>query len=343
MTDQEKITRRLILFIVFSILLHIVLAFFFYKIHRPKQAILPPETKQEVVWIKPEDLVPQVPIVSGKNLPIADIAKPKVEKVPEKAHFASQYNSSVKEETVSPQLKKNASLKKETADEGPKGRPSEGEPLPKKSEKVAKASKQLPEEEIADKPPEEKKPEKEISLSDLSLKPTDYQDFIPKEKTSKSLDKKVASKQPTSEATPYTPPVIGKPGSLDEGSFVNDFFPNIKIGGKTYLNTAAFPDVQYFTQLKRIFRLRFNPLSPLRQHFAGNRVVTGKVNVSMAVVVGRDGQLKELFVIKSSGIAGYDSEALRTIRQSAPFSAPPTKVMDKDGVLRMSWNFITYL
>jgi TonB family protein len=325
MTDQNTLNHRLILFIVLSILFHIFLGFFFYRVHRAGQASLPPETKQEVVWVNPQDVLTQPPVISAKNLPLADIAKPTAEKIPEKAHFASQYNSSVKEETVAPKLKKDATLQKQTADEGPKGKPSEAEP------------------ENFEKPVADKKPEKEVSLSDLSLKPTDFQDLISKEKTSEKPDKKLAAKSPPSEAIPYTPPVIGKPGSLESGSFVNDFFPNIKIGGKTYLNTAAFPDVQYFTQLKRIFRLRFNPISPLRRHFAGNRVVTGKVGVSMAVVVGRDGKLKELFVIKSSGIPGYDSEALRTVRESAPFSAPPVKVMDKDGALRMNWNFITYL
>jgi len=63
----------------------------------------------------------------------------------------------------------------------------------------------------------------------------------------------------------------------------------------------------------------------------------------MAVTVTAGGQLQELFVVRSSGIPGYDEEAMRTIRQSAPFSAPPEKILGKDHSLRMTWNFITYL
>ncbi len=89
--------------------------------------------------------------------------------------------------------------------------------------------------------------------------------------------------------------------------------------------------------------MRFNPVPPLRSHLAGNRIIVGKVTVTMAVTVTGGGQLQELFVVKSTGIPGYDEEALRTVRQSAPFSAPPGKILDKDGTLRMTWNFITYL
>jgi TonB family protein len=71
--------------------------------------------------------------------------------------------------------------------------------------------------------------------------------------------------------------------------------------------------------------------------------VLGKVNVTMAVTVNPNGQLSELFVVQSSGIPAYDQEALQTIRESSPFSAPPKNVVDKDGMLRMTWSFITYL
>jgi TonB family protein len=103
------------------------------------------------------------------------------------------------------------------------------------------------------------------------------------------------------------------------------------------------PNVQYFTQLKRIFRMSFSPERPLIAHFRYNRVVVGTVNVTMAMEVGSSGNLNKLFVVKSSGIPGYDEEALRTVRASSPFAAPPQAIMGKDGVLRMTWHFTTYL
>jgi TonB family protein len=67
------------------------------------------------------------------------------------------------------------------------------------------------------------------------------------------------------------------------------------------------------------------------------------VDVVLGVSVDRAGALAETFVFKSSGIPTYDEEALRTVRASAPFSSPPEKFLENDGVLRMSWTFTVYL
>lgn len=347
MTEEQKNLRRIAVFALLSLVLHFLLGGFFYRLQeRLKAKAPPPPPEQEVVWVDPGSVPPpSVPVVSANNLQLADIAKPKLEKVPERTRFASKYNSSVPDETVAAKIPKNARLDSETDDDGKRGDNADV-PAPKPEKKVAmKEPEPEPEPpakelEKPEKKPEEQ-PEKSVSLEDLALKPSDFKDLMPKE----SKDpKKVAMKEPSpSKKEKFELPRVGRPGAPGEpDSFASDFFPDVKVGGKTYLNTAAFPDVQYFTQLKRIFRMRFNPATPLRAHFAGNRVVVGKVNVSMAVTVSADGRLKDLFVIKSSGIPGYDEEALRTIRQSAPFAKPPAKVME-GGELRMNWNFITYL
>jgi TonB family protein len=89
--------------------------------------------------------------------------------------------------------------------------------------------------------------------------------------------------------------------------------------------------------------MSFSPERPLVSYFRFNRVVVGSVNVTMAMEVSRNGNLNKLFVVKSSGIPGYDEEALRTVRASSPFAAPPAAILSTDGVLRMTWHFTTYL
>ncbi|MFH1829955.1 MAG: energy transducer TonB [Pseudomonadota bacterium] len=101
--------------------------------------------------------------------------------------------------------------------------------------------------------------------------------------------------------------------------------------------------MEYFVRLKRAFKIAFNPIPALRNHFSYNRVTRGSVDVVLGVSVNRLGDLSELFVFRSSGIDEYDREALRTVRSSAPFSTPPEKFIDDDGLLRMSWTFTVYL
>jgi len=138
-------------------------------------------------------------------------------------------------------------------------------------------------------------------------------------------------KAPEADAMP------GEDGALDE------FYPDFKRGMRTYLNVLRYPDVAYFVRLKRAFKIAFNPEPSLRSHFSVNQVTRGSVDVVLGVSVDRLGNLAELFIFRSSGIRQYDTEALRTVRASAPFSSPPEKFVEDDGLLRMSWTFSVYL
>ncbi len=129
----------------------------------------------------------------------------------------------------------------------------------------------------------------------------------------------------------------------ESGGALDDFYPDFRRGPNTYLNVLRYPGVTYFVRMKRAFKIAFNPEPALRSHFAFNRVTRGSVDVVMGVTVGSTGELAELFIFRSSGIAAYDEEALRTVRVSAPFAKPPEKFLDDDGVLRMSWTFSVYL
>lgn len=359
MDREDSLQKKLLAFIVVSLLLHLILVLWFYQMplirfdesKAPQQA---PE--QEVVFVKPQDFPP--PAAAPQNLPLADIAKPKVEQVPDKARVASQYNSKVKEETVARKIPKKADPNTDISDD-PKvlDKPRQGDRPAKPEKKVAKqAPTRRP--PVKEPKPSMETPEaksdlgkrgqtsKGVSLADLQIKPTDMPELLGDEgKSELAREPEFGDRKTLSEdeerIVAALPRDRGSSGLGDR--FVHDFMPGIKIGDKTYLNAASMPNVQYFTRLKRVFRLRFNPRDPLLSHFRHNSIVKGKINVTMAVEVAPSGQLKRLFVLRSSGIPGYDQEALRTIRQSAPFSAPPKKIQGKDGILRMTWHFTTFI
>jgi len=122
-----------------------------------------------------------------------------------------------------------------------------------------------------------------------------------------------------------------------------DFFPDFKKGKHTYLNVMRFPEIQYFVRLKRVFKLTFDPLTGLKEAYLNNQITRGKIETVLGVSVDANGNLAEAFVFRSSGVDRYDQEALRTIRASAPFSTPPFKLLDEEGLVRMSWTFTVYL
>jgi len=122
-----------------------------------------------------------------------------------------------------------------------------------------------------------------------------------------------------------------------------DFYPDYKMGDHTYLNVLRFPQVAYFVRLKKAFKTTFNPVPSLRGYALTNQISRGQVEVVLGVTVDRSGNLAELLVLNSSGLPSYDREALRTVRDSSPFTTPPTALLAPDGRLRMSWTFTVYL
>ena len=154
----------------------------------------------------------------------------------------------------------------------------------------------------------------------------------------KSEKQRVREDKSTDLAAVQRPMDLGSENLIPE-----DYYPDFRHGQHTYLNVLRFPDIQYFVRLKRAFKLTFNPLSPLREAYFHNRIARGKIETVLGLSIDAQGNLAELFVFRESGLETYDQEALRTIRASAPFSAPPAKLLDKEGMLRMSWTFTVYL
>lgn len=340
--DQTNL-KKFFAFLVASLLLHVGFFLFFYKLNATREGHLNIPKNQEVVFINPADILPPTALKSGRPKEMVDLAKPKVQVPPKNARYISQYDSSVKEETVARKIPKKARVDVDKSENsGRKGKAVKAK-LSKKKKLYAAKPKDT---KTTPAPPKEISPEifessepKKVSLSDLQLRPMDFKELMEPLKKDKAESGKKGKSRGRELAALHP-----RPGALGSGDrFAHDFVPHVKIGDKTYLNANAHPDVQYFTRLKRIFRLRFNPRSPLVAHFRSNRVVVGQVNVTMAVEVSPSGQLSKLFVVRSSGIPGYDREALRTVRQSAPFSSPPKRIRSKDGMLRMTWHFTTYL
>lgn len=122
----------------------------------------------------------------------------------------------------------------------------------------------------------------------------------------------------------------------------DDILPDYKVGNRTYINTLANPAIGYYVELKRKFRLAFNPVQALRGR-VNTSMRGGQMSVVLGVTVNARGELTDLIIIRSSGMPTYDDEGRRTVRSSAPFSAPPASLIQSNGQLDMAWTFIVYL
>ena len=259
--------RRILIFLLASVLLHLFLILLATQWPCHPQSKIPPREKVIEVDLAKPDFPHR----------IADIPEPRVQQVPKHPKFLGVYDSQVEEETVAPSP---AHPQAERQKEAPEKKPA---PKPEPSESAPK---------LAKKPPEPAASEKINPLE-------------------------------------------------DSGAYPADFYPDYKVGDHTYLNVLRFPKVGYFVRLKKIFKTTFNPVPVLRQQI--NQITRGQVEVVLGVTLGGNGRLEDVKVIHASGLQAYDAEALRTIRDSSPFAAPPKELLDANGKLRMSWTFTVYL
>lgn len=251
------------------------------------------------------DLNPKI-----QSLPkrIVDITKPKTESVPDRASAQALYHSKVKEETVSPHFsKQNKQL----------GTPPQ---ITNKS----KTKKESVKQSVVHKT-------KTLDLKQQLAELKKENDIKEAEKFTKLYGKNSTATAPTLKTR------IGSP----DGGNTDEFLPDYKIGDRTFLNTLANPHILYFVELRQKFRFTFSPVSVLRGRL--NEISRGKLEVVWGVSVDSSGNLKDLILLRGSGMADYDREAKRTITASAPFSQPPFNLLDKNGQLNMAWTFVVYL
>jgi TonB family protein len=128
------------------------------------------------------------------------------------------------------------------------------------------------------------------------------------------------------------------PGTLPE-----DFFPDYKVGPHTYLNMKRFERTSYIVRMMKSFKMTWNPYPAIRSHQYAGEISQGIVKVVLGITLDEQGGLASLGIIQSSGLNQYDQEALRTVRDSAPFAAPPDWMKGPDGKARIGWGFAFHL
>lgn len=312
MIGEQKKTNKLLIFVLCSLLLHFLILLIFLSLPKTKNNFFEEKEEKKVVWIDPSML--------GQ---IVDIDKPAVEKKPAQADKLAQYDSSVKKEQVAPTVKSptKASIRpsKKAIAEKQTAKKSEAPPKEARTEKKeVKPSPLLPQER---------------ENKDLRLKPQDLAKTLTKPETPKFTSPPSLDFKSLDSGLAY-----GRNGS----SSSQEFLPDYTIGGKTYFNALKMQEVSYFVKMKRILKLRWNPIPPVRNYLMNEKSKVSSIQCVVGVSLDENGKILNMFLIKTSAVGGYDREVLQTFKDSSPFSKPPEKYL-KNGELNMHWTFTVYL
>lgn len=122
---------------------------------------------------------------------------------------------------------------------------------------------------------------------------------------------------------------------------IENYVTSVKPGNQTALNTAAVPFASYLNTIHNrihpIFADSF--LGSLESLPKNSPLNDPKLITRLEIVVGRDGRLVKMGVVKTSGITAFDVAALDSVHRAQPFGPAPGAIVSPDGNVYLHWEF----
>ncbi|MGA0164411.1 MAG: energy transducer TonB family protein [Bdellovibrionota bacterium] len=116
------------------------------------------------------------------------------------------------------------------------------------------------------------------------------------------------------------------------------FIERLRRGEDLKVNAFRYDTNGYVSRMKGKIGVTWNP----RSTYSLEMTKFDRVIVTLGIVLSKEGELLDLWIIQPSFFEAYDREALRTVRESVPFPNPPDYLVQDDGKIYMPWSFLLY-
>jgi TonB family protein len=129
-----------------------------------------------------------------------------------------------------------------------------------------------------------------------------------------------------------------------ESSKTDDYLRQVEVDKKTLLSTKEFAQYAYFKKIKEQIekhwesgiKVKIQKLMQENRSIASDK---GRVT-KLLIILDRDGGLKTVQKVGSSGNEDLDDSAVQAFREAAPFPNPPENLVERDGTIKIRWDFI---
>ncbi len=123
---------------------------------------------------------------------------------------------------------------------------------------------------------------------------------------------------------------------------IENYVPNVKPGNQTALNSARVPFASYLNAVHNRLHPLFadNFLASLEELPASHPMNQPNLVTHLEIVLDADeGRVKDMGVIKTSGVTAFDISALESLQKAQPFGTPPREIVSPDGNVYFHWEF----
>jgi protein TonB len=133
-------------------------------------------------------------------------------------------------------------------------------------------------------------------------------------------------------------------GQAGDPSQTDDHLKDTKTGIQTLLSTREFVYYSYYQRIKDQIRQYWGPNIQEKVKIIyrkGRSIASASDRVTQVVVtLNQKGELEAVEVIGESGVKDFDDAAVEAFKAAAPFPNPPKGIVEKDGRIRIRWDFI---
>ncbi len=140
------------------------------------------------------------------------------------------------------------------------------------------------------------------------------------------------------------PPLLQQALAGAAPSSTDDYLEDVIDGDFTRLNTRRFKHYSFYSRVKEQLRSHWNPLIRQEVYFVYSTTRSlaslGKRRTTLRVTLDKKGYLKKIELLTSSDNKKVDNAAIQAFRTAAPFPNPPSELLEKDGYMRVFWDFV---
>ena len=126
-------------------------------------------------------------------------------------------------------------------------------------------------------------------------------------------------------------------------STTDDYLPDVEESEETALNSKEFLFYSFYARIKEKLRVHWtdNLKTAMQREQAYRTVASNQDYITKLRIQLRDnGELKNVFIMSSSGNTNLDNAAVHAFEQAAPFPNPPKNMIEGDGSVKLRWDFI---
>lgn len=330
--DFAKVRNRFWIAIASSILLHVFLGGGLAL--TPSKNFVRPKTTSTVELVSPDELKAMLAAQTEKTKEtLAKQAKQIVEtdknrlndEVDPNAKYLSQYDQRVQKEMRAAQTGKfvnNAGLGRKQAAAAAPAKINDPSPTDE-DQKEAEAQAQ-PESEI-----------RTHEFGDVAVE------------SPKGLQRNLQKFNPSFRKLPAVPDPLSEEKASGDGhdvSKTDDHLKNVPTGMQTLLSTREFVYYSYYNRIKDKLRQHWEP--KIKEKFErtirqGRNIASeGDKITKVVIILDGHGTLIRVQVLSASGVIDLDEAAVEAFRAAAPFPNPPKGIVEKDGTIKIRWDFV---